>query len=76
MKQTSYETKVLHVLYADMNGEHFGLSVGQETKLSVGILYPVLDNLQDGRLFYAKWKEKKDFYEIIILILTQLLPDK
>lgn len=54
------ELKVLRVLYADMSGEHFGLSIGQEAKLSTGVLYPVLDKLQDDGLINVKWTEKKE----------------
>lgn len=60
MNLTPNEIKVLSVLYADMDGEHFGLSIGKETKLSIGVLYPVLDKLQDDGLIDVKWQEKKE----------------
>lgn len=59
MKLTTNDFKVLGLLYEDMNGEHFGLSISKETKLSISLLYPILDKLQNADLINTKWEEER-----------------
>jgi PadR family transcriptional regulator, regulatory protein PadR len=48
--------RVLKVMYSDMEGEHYGLSLSRATGLSNGTLYPILDRLEDAGLITGDWE--------------------
>lgn len=48
--------RVLAILYADMDGEHYGLELAKAAGLSNGALYPILDKLEDGGLIVSRWE--------------------
>ena len=49
--------RVLGVLYARMDAEHYGLELSKAAGLSNGALYPILDKLEDHGLVVARWEE-------------------
>lgn len=50
--------QVMAVLYHDLNGQHYALSLSQATQLRNGTLFPILDKLEDMGLIAAEWEEK------------------
>lgn len=50
--------KILSVLYEDINGQHFGLSLGQATGLHNGVLYPILDKLENNGMIRNEWEKE------------------
>ena len=49
--------RVLGVLYARMDAEHYGLELAKVAGLSNGALYPILDKLEGRGLIVARWEE-------------------
>jgi len=50
--------QVMAVMYHDLNGPHYALSLSQATKLRNGTLFPILDKLENMGLIQAEWEEK------------------
>lgn len=51
------EMKVISLLYQEMQGKHYGLSISQSTGLGNGKLYPILENLENQGLISAQWEK-------------------
>jgi len=45
------------LLYTHMDGEHYGLSLGRDLKISDGALYPALTKLEKMKLITATWED-------------------
>ncbi|MBZ9715627.1 PadR family transcriptional regulator [Deinococcus multiflagellatus] len=50
--------KVMKVLYDDLDGEHYGVSLGQASGLGNGTLYPILDKLEDLGFLTGDWEKE------------------
>lgn len=48
--------QVMAVLYHDLDGHHYALSLSQATRIGNGTLFPILDKLEDLGLIAAEWE--------------------
>ena len=55
-RMTMATLKVLRVLVEDLDAEHYGLAISQETGLPTGSIYPILARLERGGWLTNSWE--------------------
>lgn len=48
--------RVMKVLYDQLDGQHYGASLGRDTEIGNGTLYPILDKLETLGLITGEWE--------------------
>lgn len=49
--------RVMALLYQEMDGEHYGLSIGRHLEMGNGTLYPILDKLEKMSLITGDFED-------------------